>query len=172
MSLRSDRLTALLFGANRTRNRRALVLAGAFVVFGATIEYLLFRTGFENGVVETFHEVFLLTGYLPSQEGTGAVFVVGLAALHAYLNEGYLPSLLLGWSVVFGNLSWTLVGLSGTAAYRLDLPAAFERTFPEAAALATLGFVMGVGLRRLRKRWRTQTASRARSESGGVRSTE
>lgn len=160
MSLRSDRLTSLLLGANRTRTRRALVLTGAFVVLGATIEYLLFRTGFENSVVETLHEVFLLTGYLPSQGGTGAVFVVGLAALHAYLNEGYLPSVLLGWTPVFGNLGWSITASAGIESYRLDPVAAFERTFPEALALATLGFVVGVGLRWTRRRWRGSATSR------------
>lgn len=154
MSLRSDRLAALVLGVNRARTRRALVLAGVLLVATATIEYLLFRTGFENGVVEVLHEVFLLAGHLPSRAGTGAVFVVGLAALHAYLNEGYLPSVLLGWSPVFGNLSWTNGSRSDVANYYLDPLTAFERTFPEALALATLGFVVGVGLRRIRKRWR------------------
>lgn len=172
MSLRSDRLTALLFGANRARTRRALVLAGVLLVATATIEYLLFHTGFENGVVETLHEVFLLVGYLPGREGMGAVFVVGLAALHAYLNEGYLPSVLLGWSPVFGNLVWSITSPVGIASYRLDPLAAFERTFPEAVALATLGFLVGVGLRWTRKRRRTRTASRFESDADEIPATE
>ena len=170
MSPRSDRLAALVLGANRARTRRALVLAGVLLVATATLEYLLFRTGFENGVVETLHEVFLLAGYLPSRAGAGAAFVVGLAALHAYLNDGYLPSVLLGWTPVFGNLTWTNGSPSGVANYYLDPIAAFERTFPEALALATLGFVVGVGLRWTRKRWRGSATSRP--DADGIPATE
>ncbi|WP_137287316.1 hypothetical protein [Halorussus salinisoli] len=169
MALRSDRLVDLILGKEWTRTRRALVLAGGFVTASLILEYLLFLTSFENGLIEALHQVFLLDEYLPSWHATGAFSVIGLAALHAYLNEGFLPSTLLGWSPVYGNVSWTITSLSGVENYRLDPVAAFERTFPEAVVLATLGFVVGVTFRWARKRRRGDAVSR--SESGEVQST-
>lgn len=152
MDSRSHRLRDLMLGEGRSKTMRALVLAGGFVAAGALLEYLLLLTSFENPVVELLHETFLLDGYLPGWHATGAVFVVGLAALHAYLNEGYLPSVLLGWSPAYGNLAWTIGSPTEVANYYLDPAAAFERTFPEAFVLATCGFVLGVGLRWVRRR--------------------
>lgn len=168
MPIQSERLGALVLGEEWSRTRRALVLAGGFVVAGTLLEYLLFRTKFENEVIETFHQVLLLDGYLPGWEATGAIFVVGLAALHAYLNEGYLPSVLLGWSAVYGNVGWTIGSLSGIENYYLDPVAAFERTFPEAVALATLGFVVGTSLRWIRMQKRSDATSQP--ESAVIRS--
>lgn len=164
----SDRLTDLILGEQWSRTRRALVLTAAFVIATTISEYALFLTKFEKGWIETLHEVFFLDGYLPSWHATGAFFVIGLAALHSYLNEGYLPSVLLGWSPAFGNLSWTFRRLSGVEQYYYDPVAAFERTFPEAVVLATLGFVFGVGLRSIRKRHRNYAASQ--SEPDEIRS--
>lgn len=164
MALRSDRLRDLTLGKERSRTRRALALTVGLVTVGMVSEYLLFLTEFQNGVVETLHEVLLLDGYLPSWHATGALFVLDLAALHAYLNEGYLPSVLLGWSPVYGNVLWSIGSLSGVENYYLDPVAAFERTFPEALVLATLGFVVGLGLRWARKR--RQSHAVPHSESG------
>ncbi|NEU56416.1 hypothetical protein [Halorussus sp. MSC15.2] len=154
MAFQSDRLHDLILGVERSRSRRALALGGVFLIAGLTLEYLLFVTKFENGVVEVLHEVFLLNEYVPNWHATGAFFVIGLAALHAYLNEGYLPSVLLGWSLVYGNVIWTIGSLQRIENYYLDPVAAFGRTFPEAVVLATLGFVIGIGLRQARKRRR------------------
>ena len=161
MALQSDRLTDLLLGEEWTRTRRALILTGGFVIATATLEYFLYRTKFENEVIETLHQVFLLDGYLPTGHATGALFVVSLAALHAYLNQGYLPSILLGWSLVYGNLSWSIGSRTAIENYFLDPVSAFERTFPEAVVLATLGFVIGLGLRWIRKRQQSYTTSQA-----------
>jgi len=168
MVAQPDRLTDLLLGETWSRTRNALVLTGGFVTAGLLLEYLLFLTGFENAAIETLHEVFLLDGYLPSWHATGAFVVIGLAAVHAFLNEGYLPSLLLGWSPVFGNVIWTIGSPTGIENFYLDPIGAFQRTFPEAVVLATLGFVIGLGFRRIRKRQRCHSV--ARSESDEVRS--
>lgn len=168
MATQSDQLTDLILGERWSRTRNALVLAGGFVTAGLVLEYALFLTRFENDAVETVHEVFFLDGYLPGWHAAGPVIVIGLAALHAYLNEGYLPSVLLGWSPAFGNVIWTIGSPSGIENYYVDPVAAFERTFPEAAVLATLGFVLGFGLRRIRKRRRDVSGSR--SESADARS--
>lgn len=167
MTSRFDRLSALALGAEWTRTRRAFALAGALVVAGATVEYLLLRSNFESGLLETLHEALLLDGYLPEWHAAGALFVVGLAALHAALNEGYLPSVALGWSPVYGNLLWTIGSVEAVGGYSLDPVAAFERTFPEAVALATLGFVVGLGFRRIRERAGPDPAD---AEPSGARS--
>lgn len=169
MASQSDRLHDLILGKERSRTRRVIVLVSGFLIAGLTLEYLLFVTEFENGVVEVLHEVFLLDGYVPGWHATGAFFVVGLAALHAYLNEGYLPSVLLGWSPVYGNVAWTIGSLYGIENYYLDPVSAFERTFPEAVVLATLGFVIGISLRWARKRHRDDAVPQP--ESAEVQST-
>lgn len=163
MRFESDRLHDLILGEERSRTKRALALAGGFLVAGVTLEYLLLVTEFDNGVVEALHEAFLLDGYLPAGHATGAFLVVGLAAVHAALNEGLLPSVLLGWSPVYGNLSWTIGSRTGIENYYLDPVAAFERTAPEAFVLAVVGFVVGVGLHRLRNRRQGDTASQSES---------
>lgn len=149
-----DRLTDLLLGTERSTTRRAVILAVGFAVGGGVLEYLLVLTKFENDVIATAHSVFALDGYLPTWYATGALVVVGVAAVHAYLNEGYLPSVLLGWSPVYGNAIWTIGSWTTIRNYYLDPVAAFERTFPEAAVLATLGFLVGLVLRRIRQRGR------------------
>jgi hypothetical protein len=169
MALQSDRLHDLIFGEEWSKTRQALLLGGGFAIATTILEYSLFFTMFENTVIETLHKVFLLDGYLPSWHATGVFFVIGLAALHASLNEGYLPSILLGWSPVYGNVSWTLRTLSGVEQYYFDPVAAFERTFPEAVVLATLGFVIGLGLRRIRKRRQADAVSQ--TDSGKIQST-
>lgn len=157
--LSSNRLGALAFGDDRTTTRRAVLLAGGFLVAGATLEYLVLRTGFGNGALVALHRTLLLDGYLPTPHATGAFLVVGLAAVQASLNEGYLPSVLLGWSLAFGNVCWTVGSLVGVRSYYLDPAAAFRRTFPEAIVLASLGFLLGAGLRTLRERRRGRPAA-------------
>ncbi|MFC4448991.1 hypothetical protein [Halorussus aquaticus] len=169
MSLGSDRFTDLLLGEKWSRTRQAFILAVGFAIVGVVLEYALFLTKFEGGVIETLHEVFLLDGYLPSWHATGMLFVIGLAALHAYLNEGYLPSILLGWSPVYGNVSWTIGSPTAIENYYLDPVAAFERTFPEALVLASLGFVIGLSLRWIRKR--RETDAMPQSDSDNLQST-
>lgn len=169
MALPSDRVFDLLLGEERARTRRAVLLTGGFVIAASTLEYLLYLTAFENGVLLTLHQVFRIDGYLPTAHAAGALFAVSLAALHAYLNQGYLPSVLLGWSLIYGNLSWT-IDLPGIEEYYLDPVAAFHRTFPEAVVLATIGFGLGLGLRWFRNRQQRDIA--VRSESDETQSTE
>lgn len=169
MALRSNRLTDLLLGEEWARTRRALVLTAGFVVAASTLEYLLYFTGFDNEVLRTLHQVFRIDGYLPTAHAAGALFAVSLAALHAYLNQGYLPSVLLGWSLIYGNLSWS-IDFPGIEEYYLDPVAAFHRTFPEAVVLATIGFGIGLGLRWLRNRRQRYDVSRF--ESDETQSTE
>lgn len=147
MSSPPPRFRPLLLGADRGRTRRTLLLAGGFAALAAAIAYLNYRTKLRHGVLDTLDQVFLLDGYLPHWYAPGALFVVSLAALAAYLNAGYLPSVLLGWSFPFGSATWTLSGVEVTGPIWFTPVAAFERTFPEAFVLATVGFAIGVSLR-------------------------
>lgn len=159
MATKSDRVSDLLLGERRGGTGRALILASGFVLATMILEYLLYVTAFENSVIKALHQAFLLDGFLPTWHATGAFIVVGLAALHAYLNEGYLPSVVLGWGPAYGNVMWTIGSLSGVENYYLDPLAAFQRTFPEAAALATVGFIIGLGVRWGRMRQQHQPVS-------------
>lgn len=156
---RLDRLGTLAIGDDRTTTRRAVLLAVGFLVAGATLEYLVLRTGFENDALAALHQALLLDGYLPAPHATGAFLVVGLAALQALVNRGYLPSVLLGWSLAFGNVCWTVGSRVGVRNYYLDPAAAFRRTFPEAVVLASLGFLLGLGIGNLRARRRGRSTS-------------
>jgi hypothetical protein len=147
MSTESSRLESLLIGADRGRTRRAILLAVGFVALSAAIAYLNYWAKFQYGVLGTLDQVFLLKGYLPHWYAPGPLFAVSLAALAAYLNAGYVPSVLLGWSLPFGSAVWTLSGWEVAGPIWFTPVAAFERTFPEAFVVATVGFVIGVNLR-------------------------
>ena len=67
----------------------------------------------------------------------------------AILNEGYLVSVLLGWSIGCGDLVWTIGSRTEITNFYLDPMSAFTRTFPEAVVLATIGFVLGLVFCRL-----------------------
>lgn len=71
MVAQSDRLTDLLLGKQWSMTRRALALACGFGTATLMVEYLLFRTRFDNEVIGTLYEVFLLDEYLPSLYATG-----------------------------------------------------------------------------------------------------
>ena len=157
MTVGSDRLTDLFLGEEWSRTRRAFILTVGFATLGVVLDYHVLLTKFDNEVLVALHAVFSLDGYLLSGHATGMLLVVSLAGLHAYLNEGYLPSILLGWSPVYGNVIWTIGSLTAIENYFLDPVAAFERTFPEAFVLATLGFLIGLGLRWVQKRRQSHT---------------
>jgi hypothetical protein len=158
MRQRDSRITALLIGATAPRARRAVGLAAGLFLAGAALEYAVLRTGFDDGLLVAIHGGFRVRDFLAGDPAVSTVIaagnlvVLGLAAVYAYLNAGYLVSVLLGWSVAAGNLVWTVGSPTEIANLRLDPAAAFARTFPEAVVLATVGFALGFLLRRL---WRT-----------------
>ncbi|WP_227353958.1 hypothetical protein [Haladaptatus salinisoli] len=158
MDYRVRRLESVLFGTDRTRTWRALALAGVFVIVGAGVEYLTLITGFENELLFELHQFFALDGTALGLATRGAVIVVGLSAIQAYLNEGYLPSLLLGIAPAYGNRLWTIGSLDRIANLYLDPVSAAARTLPDGAILASFGFLLGIGIRwALRRRQRNSS---------------
>lgn len=154
-------LRSLLVGEDPEMTRRALLLAGGFVVALAALEYV-FLLGPDEEVFDALWRAFVLEANLGEamNQGTyGAALVVGLAAVHAYLNEGYLPSVALASAPIFGASLWTIGSLSGVANLYLDPASAVRRTFPEALAFATVGFLVGIGLRWLTSRFREEPGS-------------
>lgn len=149
------RLRSLFVGEDRATTRRALLLAGGYVVALAVLEYA-FLLGPDFELVDALWRAFVLESNLSTavNRGTfGAVLVVGLAAIYAYLNEGYLVSVILASAPIFGAGLWTLGGPYRRVDLYLDPVSAVQRTFPEAVLFATVGFLLGIGLRRLRGAW-------------------
>lgn len=91
----------LLLGRERSRTRRALALAVGYFVVASALAVTLrsLRYGAVPEFVYRFQHPFLIdTGFgqlVDTDFAPGLVVVVGPAAVHAYLNAGYLPSLLL-----------------------------------------------------------------------------
>lgn len=129
------------------RTRRVLVLAGVFVIVGSGVEYLALITGFENVLLVGLHRVFALDGTALDLETQGAVVIVILSAIQASLNEGYLPSVVLGIAPVYGNQLWTIGSLDRIASFHLDPGSALARMLPDGAILASVGFLLGIGIR-------------------------
>ena len=150
------RLESFLVGEDRATTRRALLLAGGYVVALAAFEYA-FLLGPDIELVDALWGAFVLEPNMATavDHGTfGAVLVVGLAAIYAYLNEGYLVSVILASTPIFGASLWTIGSMEEVANLYLDPVSAVRRTFPEAVLFATVGFLLGIGLRWLRDRLR------------------
>ena len=154
MSPRPSRFGQLLVGVSVERTRRAVILAGVFVILGAVVTYLNVTTQFENEALRGAHRITVFN----ERVRTGGVLIVGLAAIHAYLNEGYLPSVTQGVAPYFGANLWSRT-LAETM--YLDPVWAVRRTAPEVLLLATVGFVLGVALRGIgsRRQNRQQSTS-------------
>jgi hypothetical protein len=152
------RLRTLLVGESRARTRRALVLAVGFLVGLAALEYV-FLLGPDHEVIDAAWRAYVLEPNLAvalDRGSFGAFLVVGLATIQASLNEGYLPSLLLASAPVFGAGLWSLGGPFRDVDIYLDPASAVRRTFPEAVAFATVGFLVGLALRWLNARLRAR----------------
>jgi DMSO/TMAO reductase YedYZ heme-binding membrane subunit len=160
-----SRLRSLLVGESRAVTRRALALAAGFLVGLAALEYV-FLLGPDDEVVDAAWRAFVLEPNLAAaldRGSFGAFLVVGLAAIHAYLNEGYLVSLLLASAPIFGAGLWSLGGPFRDVNFYLDPASAVRRTFPEALLYATIGFLLGLALRWLNRRLRARQDSTASS---------
>jgi hypothetical protein len=110
-------------------------------------------TGGETPLLLYVRETFRLAGVGSHRLGgllwvPGYVLVIGLAATHAYFNAGYLPSVLLAVSPNIGIAIWVIQGFDEYVAF---MPWRFVGILPEGLLVATLGFLLGLGLRRIRK---------------------
>lgn len=161
--LSRDVLADLLVGRSRSRTRRALVLSAAYFLVGsglaATVQGLpyeaipRFAYGFQNAVlIATGFGQFVDFVFAP-----GLVVVVGLAAIHAALNAGYLTSLLLATAPVYPHFLFTVPGPATVPAVHVGevvvAPVwAALHVLPNTVAFGTLGFVLGLALRHAARR--------------------
>lgn len=129
-----------LTGVDRSRTRRALALAVGFGVVTALLRGYAPHTpgvGLVFGLLHAF-TLEAVPASMPT-EGVGVVTVMGLAAIHAALNEGYGPSLVLAMAPSYGNY---VINGPGVA----PLWAA-EYVLPYGLTVGTVGFLLGVSLR-------------------------
>lgn len=153
-----DPVVRVLFGRSRAVSIRAVAFAVALFIVVALFAYATMaasenvvyfdvpRGSFDSPLWLGFERAFRHPG-----------LVVGLAALHAYLNEGYLPAVLLASAPFLGMNIWIYHGpypgpyvlilkpLVGSWGW---LPYVIRVVFP----WATLGFLVGVVVRWLRTR--------------------
>jgi hypothetical protein len=150
-----DWQTPLLVGEDRATTRRALLLAVGFVAVLPVVEYAYLPMGLDVAVLGEFLRAFVVepNPTLALERGAlGALVVMGLAGIHAALNEGFLPSLVLAVAPVYGLSLWLVVGTPGNPRIAFDPVGALGRVGLDAVMLATVGFLLGLGFRRLRRR--------------------
>jgi len=153
---RWGRLVRLVRGRRRRISVRAVEFAVALFVVVAAFEFVwmasveelvyldIDRGSFEYGLVTDIVDGF-----------AHPLLLAGLAGLHAYLNEGYLPSLLLAAAPAAGASIWIFSG-PHPGPYVLTLKPLVGHwewvpTLLRLAVLpATLGFLLGILTRRIR----------------------
>lgn len=164
VSVDLERLKRLVVGEERRRTRVAVVFAGVLLVVAMTVDYL--ALAYYVGTVETpffgsFREVFTLApiwerGLASPTWVYGYILVVGLAAIHAYYNSGYLTSVVLASAPSIGTAFWSIGGIDEYMVFTPEL--VFGRVFPEAPIMATLGFLIGLGFRAVKQKVTTPPA--------------
>lgn len=154
MNWSPHRLKQLIVGKDWRLTRVAFLSAGTLGLFGAWVSYLASRgvvTQSEPGVFFWMTQTLHLAPFWEPQVDTmmwvyGYVLVGGIALIHAFFNEGYLPTLVLALSPVYGADLW-LVPLTEASVAFAPVQAVLESAIPEGWIVATLGFVVGVALR-------------------------
>lgn len=140
----------LLTGIDRSRTLSAFALAVGLGIATALLRIYAPHTpgiGFVFAVLHAF--TLEATPAAMLTEGIGVVTLFALAAIHAYLNEGYLPSLVLATAPSYGNYVFNGPGAAPFWAA--------EYVLPFALTVGTVGFLLGIGLRRYR--WQNDTPS-------------
>ena len=157
-------LRRLFLGYEWVVTRRALLLAVGFLVAVGGIDLALSIVvyGTIPEFVYGFRDAFLLESDFDLLAepwfGAGTVVVVGLAAVHAYRNEGYLPSLLLATAPIYATYLFTVPGpVTGPVVPVADHVVfapnwAARHVLPNTVAYGTVGFVLGIGIRYTRRR--------------------
>lgn len=149
-------LWRLVVGERRRLTGAALLLTGALAVVASVVEYRVLSREIAGGdppvllpVREVFQLVFLWErGTEPTTAVIGYLLVLALAGIHVYYNLGFLTSHLLASSPSVGIAVWSIHGFDE---YVTLTPAlVFERVFPEVPVVATLGILLGLGLRLIR----------------------
>lgn len=137
----SERTPSVLLVGERPR--RALVLAAGFFAATAVTRAVVLPNAHDPAilydVVTAALEGFRFESvYAPA--GLGPVTIAGLAAIHAYLDGGYVPGLLLA-----GAPSYGFYVFNGPGAAPLW---AAQFVALEVVTYGTVGFLLGLGLRR------------------------
>lgn len=130
----------LLIGRDPRTTLKALLLSGIFFTISLILGYINLKMELDINFLKSLIIILHL-------HAGGIVLVIILAALHAYVNKGYLPSILLAISPSYGSFLWTIGSMDEISNIHLDFSSAWERLFPEAPLYATLGFLIGVLLR-------------------------
>lgn len=154
----------LIIGTNRQTTRHTVLLSGGYfaaVVVANLIALTLLHTGAGRVWWRAMRVAFhagggtILLGF-----GVGAVLLVGLAMVPATLDAGYLPSVILGAAPMYASYVVTASGPPGWPGLVVHdtlvvapLWAAL-RVAPNAVIYGTIGFVLGVAIRHLHRRYR------------------
>lgn len=153
--LLGEYLEWLLLGERRRLTVTGLVISGVLILVASVVEYLVLAREIAGGdphpVLWLRHTFRLLPFWehpLPPEMWLyGYLLVVMLAAVYAYFNAGYLVSVFLAISPNVGIALWSIHGMDEYVT--LTPLMVFERVLPEGPPVATLGFLLGLGLRRV-----------------------
>lgn len=116
------KLTPVLVGVNWARTRRALLLAVGFFTVVGTLRHIVIRNlqGSAYYLLSALLEAFTFESQI-APFAMGWITILGLTAVHAYLNEGYIPGLVLATGPIYGyyvfQRTWCCPGL-GRPLYR------------------------------------------------------
>ena len=157
--VRIENLRELLVGDSRRRTAGALTLAVALFAASAAVDYLALQTVTDSRsgphfAVELAH-VFALGS------PAGYLLVIGIAAGHAAVNRGYLPTLVLASALRFGDAVFYVADVRvmqeevvelGDATVAVGFRPFFLTSHPpEVLIYPTVGFALGLVVRRLRR---------------------
>lgn len=168
-------LGRLLVGETRSSTRRVLLLALVFfpVIAGLNLIISSYPAAEIPWVLDGFRHAFVISITFSKLVvfGPGVVVIAGLAALVAYLNKGYIPSLILATAPVYSNYTFTLPGPVLGPVIRISEGLVFApywaalHVLPTALVYGTAGFLVGLGLRYLYQEFILTPNSEARGQT-------
>lgn len=158
----------LVLGERRRLTAAGVVISGVMILVASVVEYLVLAREISGSDPYPFlwlRHTFRLHPFwehpLPPEMWVyGYLLVIVLAAVYAYFNAGYLVSVCLAISPNIGIALWS-IHVSDEYVTLTPL-LVFDRVFPEGPLVATLGFLLGLGIRRVT---RQQTAESTRTPS-------
>ena len=140
-------IVGAFLGQDRAVTLRAVVFAIVLALFMGVVAYINMSAaeGAQFGGVEdtTLFLAIVSLDRIP-------VFFAGLAAVHAYLNEGYLPAVLLAAAPRVGSEMVNFAGpFGGPYTLALDPAEGVLEGLPYVLPYATVGFLVGFAIRLL-----------------------